>query len=209
MRSLLGTTNPAKAAFFSEVLARDGVSFVTLRDAGISGEPSETGATPQENAAIKAAFYGRYADYVICNDAGLYLDPLALDDPRQPGLHVRTPRGVYLDDAAMLAYYSGLAHELGGRVLAYYLNGFAVHTPHGLKSYMQSREEARCGAFWLVDTPLNRQSRPGWPLDSISLYRDGRPFLQDGAQQATQEWGDRSWVRFLETALGFSPREEI
>lgn len=209
MRILLGTTNPAKAASFSKVLARDGVSFVTLRDAGISGEPSETGATPQENAAIKAAFYGRYADYVICNDAGLYLDPLALDDPRQPGLHVRTPRGIYLDDAAMLAYYSGLARELGGRVLAYYLNGFAVHTPHGLKSYMQSREEARRGAFWLVDTPLNRQSRPGWPLDSISLYRDGRPFLQDGAQQATQEWGDRGWVRFLETALGFSPREEL
>ena len=209
MRILLGTTNPAKAALFREVLARDGVSFVTLREAGIIDEPPETGATPRENAAIKAAFYGKYADYVICNDSGLYLEPLALDDPRQPGLHVRTPRGVYLDDEAMRAYYSGLARELGGRVLAYYLNGFAVHTPHGLKSYMQSPEEAHSGAFWLVDTPpLERESRPGWPLDSISLYRDGRPFLQGGAQADTQEWGDRSWVRFLETALGFEPREE-
>lgn len=209
MRILLGTTNPAKAALFRKVLARDGVSFITLREAGIDSEPPETGADPRENAAIKAAFYGKFAEYVICNDSGLYLEPLALEDPRQPGLHVRSPQGVYLDDAAMTTYYSALAHALGGRVLAYYLNGFAVHTPNGLKSYMQSREEARLGAFWLVDTPpLACKGRPGWPLDVISLYRDGRPFLQEGDQPETQDWVDRSWIRFLENALGLAPGEE-
>ena len=39
-----------------------------LADLGITAEPEEMGHTPAENAAVKAAFYGQFADYVICND---------------------------------------------------------------------------------------------------------------------------------------------
>ena len=71
MDVLLGTTNPSKAAMFENGLA--GIRFLTLRDVSIPGEPEENGATPAENARRKAEYYGRYADYVICNDSGLYL----------------------------------------------------------------------------------------------------------------------------------------
>ena len=73
MDVLLGTTNPSKAAMFENGLAGEGIRFLTLRDISIPGEPEENGATPAENARQKAEYYGRYADYVICNDSGLYL----------------------------------------------------------------------------------------------------------------------------------------
>ena len=72
---LLGTTNPAKIKRFEELLRGYAVQFYTLRDLHIEQEPRETGATPRENAELKAKFYGQYFDLVICNDSGLYFDP--------------------------------------------------------------------------------------------------------------------------------------
>lgn len=209
MQVLIGTTNPAKLKLFQDVLAGYSIEFVTLNDLHITDEPTETGANPCENAAIKAAFYGRYADFVICNDSGLYFDELELEDPRQPGLHIRTPQGKRLDDEEMIAYYSSLVHELGGRTMAYYLDAFAVKTPAGLHTFMKSKEEAREGAFWMTDTPVE-QRRPGWPLDSLSLLLDGTPYLQRNVLLKPSTSGEtkKAWVRFLVKALGLDPREE-
>ena len=63
---LLGTTNPAKIKRFEELLRGYAVQFYTLRDLHIEQEPRETGATPRENAELKAKFYGQYFDLVIC-----------------------------------------------------------------------------------------------------------------------------------------------
>ncbi len=205
MKVLIGTTNPSKLRMFEEWLAGYPVEFVTLTDLGITGDPSETGATPGENARLKAAYYGQFADYCICQDSGLYLDALPLSEPRQPGLHIRTPKGQRLDDDQMIAHYSALAHSLGGKVMAYYLDGFAVKTPSGIRTYQKSQEEARKGAFWLVDTPCDKR-RPGWPLDSISLMEDGLYFLDERYQQkskpCTGSQTRQSWVQFLVDALG-------
>ncbi len=209
MQVLIGTTNPAKCKLFEQVLCGYPVTFVTLADLGITNEPEEKGNTPAENAAVKAAFYGRYADYVICNDSGLYFDKLALDDPLQPGLHIRTPQGERLDDEAMIAYYGGLVNKLGGKVLAYYLDGFAVKTPNGVKTYMKSKEEARQGAFWMLDQPVAAR-RPGWPLDSLSAKLDDTSFMEDGIElkPTSQKAAKNSWRRFLVEALGLEPLEE-
>jgi len=209
MQVLIGTTNPAKRRLFEQVLNGYPISFVTLEDLNVHAEPEERGRNPAENAAVKAAFYGQYADYVICNDSGLYFDELELEDPRQPGLHIRTPQGTRLDDEQMIAYYSGLVHELGGKVMAYYLDGFAVKTPDGIKTFMKSKEEARKGAFWMLDQPVAAR-RPGWPLDSLSAKLDDTSFMQEGIElkptsvQATK----RSWSKFLVEALGLEPMEE-
>ena len=110
---LVGTTNPAKAMYFQDLLKDEDAKFVTLGDLGITTEPQETGNTPEENARIKAAFYGQFAEYVICADSGLYFDALDLCDPRQPGLFIRTPGGcAMLDDDAMIAHYTQLVHNL-------------------------------------------------------------------------------------------------
>ena len=180
MQILIGTTNPSKVQYFEKVLEGADVTLLTLRDVGVDDEPEENGETPQENAAIKARFYARYAPQgaVICADSGLYLDGLGMDDPRQPGLHVRTPGGCSrLNDEQMIDYYAALAHELGGQVLAYYLDGAAVVAGGTLHTFQETREEACAKAFYLVDTPSVLR-REGWPIDSISKEMDGRYFLE-------------------------------
>ena len=174
---LLGTTNPSKVGYFEQLLAGAPVQLVTPAQMGIDGEPEENGRTPQENAAIKAAFYGQYADTVICADSGLYFDSLPLEDPRQPGLHIRTPQGcARLDDEQMIAYYAQLVHTLGGRVMAYYLDGLALRTGGATYGFQATREEARSRAFYMLDHPC-AERREGWPLDSLSLDADDVSFL--------------------------------
>lgn len=183
MTVLLGTTNPAKARRFSQFLEGYGVDFLTLADLNITQESPETGNTPLENATLKARFYGQYFDRVICNDSGLYLLDLPLDDPRQPGLHIRSPQGVRLDDDGMLHYYAGLARSLGGKTPACYLNGIAVYNQGRISGFMETGEPAKASSFWLVDVPSSVR-HPGWPLDSISINQGtGAYFTESGSGQ--------------------------
>lgn len=180
MKVLIGTTNPSKINRFEKMLKEYDVTFCTLKDLDITREPEESGSTPEENAILKAKFYGQYFDYVICNDSGLYIDGLPLEDERQPGLHIRTPRGRRLDDEEMIAYYSQLVHSLGGKVLAYYLDGIAVYNKGQVYSFMENSEATKCSAFYMVEeaSPLRHV---GWPLDSISVNRNtGTYFVEKG-----------------------------
>lgn len=176
MKVLIGTTNPAKVARFADFLPDCGIEFLTLKDLGITAEPEETGETPEENARLKAAFYGRFCDRVICNDSGLYFDGLPMEDPRQPGLHIRTPQGRRLDDEEMIGYYSALLHELGGKTLAYYLDGIAVYRNGRIESYLD--EQGKLAAFYMVEKPSPNR-HPGWPLDSLSVNRNTMTYFVD------------------------------
>ena len=109
MRVLLGTTNPSKVKRFSDLLKGYDIEFITLRDIEVIEEPKEMGNTPEENAIMKAEFYGQYFDVVICNDSGLYFEELDFEDLRQPGLNIRTPMNMdRLSDEEMIDYYSKL-----------------------------------------------------------------------------------------------------
>ena len=176
MKVLIGTTNPAKVTRFAEFLPDCGITFLTLKDLGITAEPEEWGTNPEENARIKAAFYGRFCDRVICNDSGLYFDSIPLDDPRQPGLNIRTPQGRRLDDEEMIGYYSSLIHALGGKTLAYYLDGIAVYRNGNIESYFDER--GKLAAFYMVDEPSPNR-HPGWPLDSLSVNKNTMTYFVD------------------------------
>lgn len=209
MDVLIGTTNPSKVRRFEELMSGFDLRFYTLSDLGITEEPRECGTTPEENARIKASFYGRYFDRVICNDSGLYLDALPLQDPRQPGLHIRTPQGRRLDDEAMIAYYASLSHSLGGRVLAYYLDGIAVYNGGNVYTYMENSEATQHSAFYLVDTPDTKR-HPGWPLDSISVNRHTMRYFTDKTNDKYDTTNEnimlgeyrRRLVAFMAKALG-------
>ncbi len=209
MKILIGTTNPSKVRRFEEFLEGFGVEFCTLKDLDIKEEPEEKGNTPEENAILKANFYGKYFDYVICNDSGLYFDELALDDERQPGLNIRTPEGVRLDDEEMIAYYSNLVHFLGGKVLAYYLDGIAVYNKGKVYSFMEGRESARLSGFYMVDEP-SKNRHEGWPLDSLSLNRNTMIYFVDKGNNVYDKVEEnimigeyrKRLIRFLQEALG-------
>ena len=206
MKILIGTTNPSKVEYFAEMLSGFGIEFMTLRDLGITDEPPETGKTPMENAMLKAAFYGRYADAVICADSGLYFDCLPLDDPQQPGLHIRTPNGgKRLDDEEMIAHYAQLVHNLGGKVLAYYLNGVAIQLGGAVSGFQWTREEAQLGAFYMLDTPCEARN-PGWPLDSLSVTPEGISFTDPKWEDVPQlNWSRENRLRtFLMQKLGLN-----
>lgn len=192
---LVGTSNPSKVRFFEQFIGQEGVTLVTPMEMGIGESPEENGRTPVENAVLKADFYSAYAPCVVCADSGLYFDELPLDDPRQPGLHVRTPQGERLDDEGMIAYYAQLVHSLGGRVTAYYLDGFALRMGDRTYTFEGTREECRARAFTMTDTPCAKR-RPGWPLDSLSYDHDGRAFLDpDRKKDAQQDWGFRDRLK--------------
>jgi inosine/xanthosine triphosphate pyrophosphatase family protein len=178
MKVLIGTTNPSKVKRFADMLAGCDIEFLTLKDLNIVDEPDENGHTPVENAEIKARFYGRYADLVICNDSGLYFDELPVDDPRQPGLNIRTPEGRRLDDEEMIAYYSALVNSLGGRITAFYMDGIAVYNRGEVYTFMENSEATRASAFHMVDKPSEKR-HPGWPLDSISVHRHTGAYFVD------------------------------
>lgn len=208
MKILIGTTNPSKVEYYAAMLTGFGLEFMTLRDLGIEDEPQETGRTPMENAMIKAEFYGRYADVVICADSGLYFDCLPLEDARQPGLHIRTPGGgKRLDDEEMIVHYAQLVHNLGGKVLAYYLNGVAIKARGEISGFQWTCEEARLGAFYMLDIPCEARN-PGWPLDSLSVDQRGVPFVDPAWEEPeSMSWERESRLRsFLIDKLGLNER---
>lgn len=210
MKVLIGTTNPSKVRRFEELLAGCDIEFCTLNDLGITQEPEESGGNPEENAVIKAKFYGQFFDVVICNDSGLYFESLPLDDSRQPGLNIRTPGGSErLDDESMIKYYSGLIHSLGGKVSAYYLDGIAVYNKGAIHSFMENSEATRASAFYMVDAPSDKRHE-GWPLDSLSLNRNTMTYFVDKGNNIYDKVEENIMIgeyrkrltRFLKDSLG-------
>lgn len=206
MKVLLGTTNPSKVKRFSDLLKGYEIEFVTLRDLAITDEPEEAGVTPEENAVLKAKFYGRYFDVVICNDSGLYFEELALDDVRQPGLNIRTPMQMdRLSDEEMIDYYSKLIGELGGKVSAYYLDGIAVYNHGKIYSFMDADAAWKIGAFYMIEK-VSEKRFEGWPLDSLSINKENGKYFVDGSIDESKEniikdQYERSVVDFLVTSL--------
>lgn len=210
MRILLGTTNPSKVRRFAALLQDYDVEFLTPRDLEITDAPAETGTTPVENAAQKAAFYGRFFDRVLCEDSGLYFRELPMDDPRQPGLHIRTPRGKRLGDEEMIAYYAALVHTLGGRCRCAYVDGYAACNHGKIQTFLHDKGDAE--DFYMVDA-VHPDRIPGWPLDSLSVEMDtGRYSAESNSEQADSidaaaRPAHARLTAFLAEALGLQKRD--
>lgn len=206
MKILLGTTNPSKFKRLSDLLAGFDVELFTPSDMNITDEPLEQGATPTENAILKAKFYGKYCDAVICHDSGLYFDELELSDPRQPALHIRTPMGKpRLNDEEMIDYYSQLISTLGGKVTACYLEGFAVYRNGVVTSFASQREDR--DPFYMVDV-VSPKRHSGWPLDSLSMYKNTDNYFVDvprfqSKNSAVMERFNKKLIAFFQKTLQF------
>lgn len=212
MKVLIGTTNPSKVKRFEKMLKSCDVEFYTLKDINITDEPDETGRTPEENAIIKAEYYGQFFDMVICNDSGLYFDELPLIDERQPGINIRTPNGMQrLDDDEMIAYYAELIHSLGGKVSAFYLDGIAVYNHGQVYSFMEDSDAVRANSFYMVDVPSDKR-HPGWPLDSISINKNSNTYFVDKGNNSLDSTDEqimigeyqKRLVCFLKESLGLN-----
>ena len=74
---LLATTNPGKVREYLKLLEGIPLQVVTLEEVAISGVVEETGATIEENAALKAREYARLSCLLtIADDSGLEVEAL-------------------------------------------------------------------------------------------------------------------------------------
>lgn len=213
MEILLGTSNPSKVDYFARQLADYDVTFLTLRDLGITKLADEDGKNPMENAMAKAAFYGQFADFVISADSALYIRELPLEDPRQPGLFIRRhPEGGEMNDEEMIAHYSALARQLGGKMTCWYQDGYAVSNHGKVTGFMDTGPVNDVYSFYMVDTPHPNRV-PGWPLDSISIRRkSGAYFVESreehmtAAEEVLAKHFQQDLLAFYERALGLRRR---
>lgn len=147
-------------------------------------EAAETGKTPLENARQKAlAYYKAFQMPVFSCDSGLYFENVP--EELQPGVHVRTVKGVYLSDEEMMQYYAGLA-ETYGDLKAHYQNAICVvldenHIFEAMDASMASE------TFFLTSRPHSAIKEKGLPLDCISINQKTGKYYYD--------MDDREWER--------------
>ncbi|MCD8248645.1 MAG: RdgB/HAM1 family non-canonical purine NTP pyrophosphatase [Lachnospiraceae bacterium] len=84
MKILFATGNADKMREIREILEDSGIEAVSLKEAGVSLDVEENGATFEENALIKArACMERTGEIALADDSGLEVD--AMD--KKPGVH--------------------------------------------------------------------------------------------------------------------------
>ncbi len=190
MRLLFATTNPAKYTAMRDALQ----PLVSLRDMEQVPAAPEEGSSPLENARQKALFYyDHYGMPLFSCDSGLYLE--GLPQELQPGLHVRSPQGVYLDDQAMMDYYGGLADRYGD-LTARYRN--AVCLVLDREHIYESMEESLASRRFLLTARPHAVRRPGFPLDSLSRrLEDGAYYYDVNAHDADELVGYEGFVEFF------------
>lgn len=175
MRLLFATSNPAKFTALRDALQPLDISLLSLRDMEQAPVAPEEGGSPLENARQKALFYyDHYGIPLFSCDSGLYLENLPQE--LQPGLRVRSPQGVYLDDQAMLDYYGGLAARYGD-ITARYHNAICLVLDR--EHIYESMDESLASNRFLITARPHEIRRPGFPLDSISKKLDTGEYYYD------------------------------
>ncbi len=167
MKILYGTTNKAKLSAMKNALRDFDIELLGLSD--IEGDIpgiNEYGATPLENAEIKArAYYKAFNIPVFSCDSGLYFDEL--QDNEQPGLYIRRVDGKELTDDEMISHYSALAQKHGGKITGRYRN--AIYFILDEKNHYYSMDMSiATEPFILADKPHEKRV-DGFPLDSLSV----------------------------------------
>lgn len=176
MKLLYGTGNPAKVLYMRNALARLPVELISLEDLGDAPLVAESGATPLENARIKAhAYFEAFGTPTFSCDTGLYLEGLPKE--LQPGVHVRQRNGKAMSDGEMTAYYGGLAERFGGMLRARYRNAICLVLDRG-HVYESMGEDLASVAFGIV-AKAHARSQPGFPLDRLSVHLPSGKYYYD------------------------------
>ncbi|MBD5528997.1 MAG: hypothetical protein HDR02_11450 [Lachnospiraceae bacterium] len=198
MNLLFATSNPAKYTAMRDALQPLGIRLLCLRDMEQVPVAPEDGSTPLENARRKALFYyDHYGIPLFSCDSGLYLENLPQE--LQPGLNVRSPQGVYLDDQAMLDYYGGLAAHYGD-ITARYRNAICLVLDR--EHICESMDESLASRRFLLTAKPHEVRRPGFPLDSISKRLDTGEYYYDlNAHDADDLVGYEGFVEFFRESL--------
>lgn len=129
-KTIYGTTNKGKIEFMEEALKGTDIKLVTLADLNcedLNSDVVEDGKNPQENALKKAMFfYEHIKEPVLAADSGMYFCDFPLDDPIQPGCHIRRVNGKRMNDLETKEYYKSIAAKHGGKLAFKYCSAVAI-----------------------------------------------------------------------------------
>jgi 8-oxo-dGTP diphosphatase len=176
MKLIYGTTNKAKVESMRRRIEGLGVEMLCLNDVYAPKlDIKEDGSNPLENAKIKAlAYYNVLKQPLFSCDSGLYID--GLDEARQPGQNVRGADDSMTDDEAV-AYYSALAEEFGGKLVARYKNAVVLVLDEN-RVYEYMGDDIFSEPFYIVSKPHSIRNE-GFPLDSLSVHIESGEYYYD------------------------------
>ncbi len=171
MKILFATTNPSKVRYYAEELREVGYDILTIKDLNLEIDVEEDEKTPVENAIKKAkAYYEVTGIKSIAIDDGLFIE--GLDEARQPRNEVRRVNGKRLTDEEMLAYYTNIVKELGGKVKAKWVKGIAIYDGSNCITFEKSSERI------FVDK-VSKVVNEGYPLDSITYWEQFEKYTSE------------------------------
>jgi XTP/dITP diphosphohydrolase len=163
-RLLFGTTNPTRLLHTRTLLEPLPLHVLSLADVGLTLRVAEDGATPAENAAIKAkAYFAASGLPTLAIDAGLTMTALPAD--KQPGVLVRRFRNGNDEatDDEMLAYYQQTLEAIGGQSAGQWIVALALAlVPQRLVCETFTIDTH----FTAVPSPIRL---PGEPLSSLQI----------------------------------------
>lgn len=176
IKLLYGTSNKAKISSMKHMLKNINVSLLNDEITLPELEIDENGATPVENAKIKAlAFYRELKMPVFSADTGLYFKDV--EEKYQAGVTVRRANNKYMNDEEMIAYYANLAKIHGGEITAYYQNAMCLVMNEN-EIYCYDGEDIYSEEFIITSRPHKNRTQ-GFPLDSLSIHIESGRFYMD------------------------------
>jgi len=178
MKILYGTSNEAKLAYMRFMLKDLPIEILGLNDVDLETvDVIQDGKTPLENATKKAkAYYNAFSMPVFACDSGLFLDGYRLD--MQPEVNIRCRNGRRLSDDEMILYYSGLAQNNGGEILAWYENAICL-MKNCDECFAHQGTDIASERFIISEKP-SPVRREGFPIESLSKHvGTGQYFLEE------------------------------
>ena len=199
MKLLYGTTNKSKIEFMQKRVAHLGIELLSLADVTAPKlKIKEDGSSPLDNARIKAlAYYDALKVPLFSCDSGLYI--AGLDDGKQPGINIRGHVD-YMNDDEAIAYYSALAHKMGGKMVARYKNAICLILGDG-QIYEHMGDDIASQPFYIVSTPHKKRNE-GFPLDSLSVHIDSGQYYFDREYSEKYAEIDDGFALFFQRTLG-------
>jgi inosine/xanthosine triphosphate pyrophosphatase family protein len=179
MELWVGSTNPAKLRQLAAALGTAGVQVRGVSDPAVLPQVDEDCADALGNARKKAiAFAAALGRPCLAMDASLLLPDLSPAD--QPGVHVRRLPGAAHrpGDDEVLAHYTLLCEQNGGRLRARWVYGLAIGLPDG-----RSLDGTAVAERMLVAPPCAAR-QPGYPLDSLQQEPATGKYLAELSQDA-------------------------
>ena len=191
MKILYATKNKAKIAHMRKMLKELPIEILSLEQIKNEiPEILEDGATPLENAEKKALAYFKALQMpLFACDSGLYFENIPID--KQPGVNVRRIKKAVKDeksgkigiiekslsDKEMIDYYSNLAEEYGGELIAYYKNAICLILGENHIFRHQGRDISSTN--FIISNKACKKRKSGFPLDSLSKEINSRCYYME------------------------------